>query len=120
MNIFADFQARIANLLEKRMAAGELPRDLDLGRFVVEPGYRSAGRRDLWARWARQPDGRGRICLLWGGGEQVGDVGAGEVDAIGGGLARDVDRSPPYIVTARYTVGPAIHDPSFRTIGATS
>src|SRR6202453_3590352 len=37
MNIFADFQSRISNLLEKRMAAGELPRDLDLGRFVVEP-----------------------------------------------------------------------------------
>src|SRR5271155_4746925 len=37
MNIFADFQSRIASLLEKRMAAGELPRDLDLGRFVVEP-----------------------------------------------------------------------------------
>ena len=37
MNIFADFQARIASLLERRIAAGDLPRDLDLGRFVVEP-----------------------------------------------------------------------------------
>src|ERR1700761_2327604 len=37
MNIFADFQSRIASLLETRIAAGEVPRDLDLGRFVVEP-----------------------------------------------------------------------------------
>ena len=37
MNIFADFQARVAALIEKRIAAGELPGDLDLGRFLVEP-----------------------------------------------------------------------------------
>ena len=60
MNIFADFQSRIASLLEKRMAAGELPRDLDLGRFVVEPP-REAAHGDLstnaamvYAREAKQ------------------------------------------------------------------
>src|SRR6516162_10291840 len=37
MNIFADFHARVAALIEKRVAAGELPRGIDLGRFVVEP-----------------------------------------------------------------------------------
>ena len=37
MNIFADFQARVAGLIEKRIAAGELPGGLDLGRFLVEP-----------------------------------------------------------------------------------
>jgi arginyl-tRNA synthetase len=37
MNIFADFQSRIARLLEKRIASGDLPPDLDLSRFVVEP-----------------------------------------------------------------------------------
>ena len=42
MNIFADFQSRIARLLEKRIAGGELPRDLDLSRFVVEPPRESA------------------------------------------------------------------------------
>jgi arginyl-tRNA synthetase len=42
MNIFADFQSRIARLLEKRIAGGELPRGLDLGRFVVEPPRESA------------------------------------------------------------------------------
>ena len=42
MNVFADFQARVAALLEKRVAAGELPRDLDLTRFVVEPPRDSA------------------------------------------------------------------------------
>ena len=42
MNIFADFQSRITVLLEKRIAGGELPRGLDLGRFVVEPPRESA------------------------------------------------------------------------------
>ena len=42
MNIFADFQSRIARLLEKRIAGGELPRGLDLSRFVVEPPRESA------------------------------------------------------------------------------
>jgi len=37
MNIFADFQARVRALIERRIAAGELPRGLDLGRFLVEP-----------------------------------------------------------------------------------
>jgi arginyl-tRNA synthetase len=46
MNIFADFQSRIARLLEKRIAGGELPRGLDLSRFVVEPP-REAAHGDL-------------------------------------------------------------------------
>jgi arginyl-tRNA synthetase len=46
MNVFADFQSRIARLIEKRIAAGDLPRDLDLGRFVVEPP-RAAAHGDL-------------------------------------------------------------------------
>ncbi len=46
MNLFADFQSRIANLLQKRIAAGDLPLDLDLGRFVVEPP-REAAHGDL-------------------------------------------------------------------------
>jgi arginyl-tRNA synthetase len=37
MNIFADFQARVGALIEKRITAGELPSGLDLGRFLVEP-----------------------------------------------------------------------------------
>jgi arginyl-tRNA synthetase len=37
MNIFADFQARVGALLEKRIAAGALPHGIDLDRFVVEP-----------------------------------------------------------------------------------
>jgi arginyl-tRNA synthetase len=60
MNIFADFQSRIARLLEKRIAGGELPRGLDLGRFVVEPP-REAAHGDLstnaamvYAREAKQ------------------------------------------------------------------
>ncbi len=46
MNLFEHFQSRIASLLEKRIAAGELPRGLDLGRFVVEPP-REASHGDL-------------------------------------------------------------------------
>ncbi len=46
MNIFADFEARIAGMIERRVDAGELPRDLDLGRFVVEPP-RDPGHGDL-------------------------------------------------------------------------
>jgi arginyl-tRNA synthetase len=46
MNVFADFQSRIAGLLKKRIEAGELPRGLDLGRFVVEPP-REAAHGDL-------------------------------------------------------------------------
>src|SRR5580700_5668116 len=60
MNIFADFQSRIASLLEKRIAAGELPGDLDLGRFVVEPpreathGDLSTNAAMVYAREAKQ------------------------------------------------------------------
>ncbi len=46
MNVFADFQARVAALIEKRIVAGELPGDLDLARFVVEPP-RDAAHGDL-------------------------------------------------------------------------
>ncbi len=42
MNIFADFQARVGRLIEKRIAAGELPEGLDVARFVVEPPRDSA------------------------------------------------------------------------------
>ena len=42
MNIFADFQARVGALIEKRIAAGDLPEGLDLARFVVEPPRDSA------------------------------------------------------------------------------
>ena len=42
MNIFADFQARVGRLIEKRIAAGELPEGLDVTRFVVEPPRDSA------------------------------------------------------------------------------
>jgi arginyl-tRNA synthetase len=46
MNIFADFQQRIAALLEDIVASGGLPTDLDLGRFTVEPP-REAAHGDL-------------------------------------------------------------------------
>ena len=60
MDLFADFKSRIAGFIEKRIAAGELPTDLDLGRFVVEPP-REAAHGDLstnaamvYAREAKQ------------------------------------------------------------------
>ena len=51
MNIFADFEARVAALLTERIAAGALPEKLDLGRFVVEPP-RDAAHGDLAANAA--------------------------------------------------------------------
>jgi arginyl-tRNA synthetase len=46
MNIFVDFQQRIAALLEEMAAAGRLPAPLDLSRFTVEPP-REAAHGDL-------------------------------------------------------------------------
>ena len=46
MNIFADFEARVASGLAERVAAGALPPGLDLGRFTVEPP-RDAAHGDL-------------------------------------------------------------------------
>ena len=37
MNIFMDFQQRVAVLLTTIVKAGNLPQTLDLQRFVVEP-----------------------------------------------------------------------------------
>jgi arginyl-tRNA synthetase len=42
MNIFVDFQRRIAALLEEIVAAGRLPRSLDPTRFSVEPPREAA------------------------------------------------------------------------------
>src|SRR5579883_2091200 len=46
MNIFVDFQRRIAMLLEEIATSGRLPQPLDLGRFTVEPP-REAAHGDL-------------------------------------------------------------------------
>jgi arginyl-tRNA synthetase len=46
MNIFVDFQRRVADLLAGLAADGALPGDLDLSRFVVEPP-RDPGHGDL-------------------------------------------------------------------------
>jgi arginyl-tRNA synthetase len=46
MNIFVDFQQRVAALLTGIVAAGNLPQALDLSRFVVEPP-RDASHGDL-------------------------------------------------------------------------
>ena len=37
MNLFAEFQTRVATILTGIAGSGRLPADLDLGRFVVEP-----------------------------------------------------------------------------------
>src|SRR5208337_4228918 len=46
MNVFAELQARVAALIESRIAEGDLPGGLDLSRFVVEPP-RDAAHGDL-------------------------------------------------------------------------
>ncbi|MBX9740186.1 MAG: arginine--tRNA ligase [Beijerinckiaceae bacterium] len=37
MNVFAEFQTRVATILRSIIESGRLPADLDLARFVVEP-----------------------------------------------------------------------------------
>ena len=66
MNLFEYFQTLIADLLRKRIAAGDLPPGLDLGRFVVEPP-REAAHGDLstnaamvYAREAKQAGSNAR------------------------------------------------------------
>ena len=90
MNVFADFQSRVARLIEKRIAAGELPRDLDLGRFVVEPP-RDAANGDLstnaamvYAREAKQVGSNPR--------------------ALAASLAEDLEREPD--VSSAEAAGP--------------
>src|ERR1700712_4604851 len=46
MNLFAEFQTRVATILKGIAGSGRLPADLDLGRFVVEP-TRDAAHGDL-------------------------------------------------------------------------
>ncbi|MDB5651127.1 MAG: arginyl-tRNA synthetase, partial [Hyphomicrobiales bacterium] len=46
MNVFAEFQTRVAAILQGIVASGRLPSDLDLSRFVVEP-TRDAAHGDL-------------------------------------------------------------------------
>ncbi len=83
MNLFADFQSRIASLLEKRIAAGELPRDLDLTRFVVEPpretahGDLSTNAAMVYAREAKQAGSNPRALAV--------------------GLAEDLAREPDVV-----------------------
>ena len=42
MNIFADFHARVATILQRFAKVGRLPADLDMARFVVEPPREAA------------------------------------------------------------------------------
>ena len=46
MNVFIDFHARVGAAIEKRISSGDLPPDIDLSRFVVEPP-RDAAHGDL-------------------------------------------------------------------------
>ncbi len=51
MNLYAEFHERIAAILQKIIASGRLPADLDLERFVVEPP-RDASHGDMAANAA--------------------------------------------------------------------
>jgi arginyl-tRNA synthetase len=37
MNLYAEFQDKVAAILRRIAAGGRLPKDLDLARFAVEP-----------------------------------------------------------------------------------
>ena len=70
MNIFVDFQRRVAALLVGVIEAGGLPRGLDLARFVVEPprdpthGHLSTNAAMVYAREAKAAGSSARALAV--------------------------------------------------------
>jgi arginyl-tRNA synthetase len=102
MNIFADFQSRIVRLLEKRIAGGELPRGLDLSRFVVEPP-REAAHGDLstnaamvYAREAKEAGSNPRALAASLAQDLTREPDVLSAEAAGPGFINIVLRPPVY------------------------
>jgi arginyl-tRNA synthetase len=102
MNVFAEFQSRIATMLKKRIAAGELPGDLDLGRFVVEPP-REAAHGDLstnaamvYAREAKQAGSNSRVLASSLAAELMGEADVLSAEAAGPGFINIVLKPEVY------------------------
>jgi len=102
MNVFAEFQSRIAGLIRKRIEAGELPRGLDLGRFVVEPP-REAGHGDLstnaamvYAREAKQAGSNPRALAASLAADLARESDVKSAEAAGPGFINIVLKSQVY------------------------
>src|SRR6516165_8480212 len=121
MNVFADFQSRVARLIEKRITAGELPRDLDLGRFVVEPP-RDAAHGDLstnaamvYAREAKQAGSNARALAASLAADLAREPDVMSAEAAGPGFINIVLKPEVYhevlrtvlVEGARFGAGPA-------------
>jgi arginyl-tRNA synthetase len=102
MNVYADFQSRIASLLKKRIAAEELPRDLDLGRFVVEPprdvahGDLSTNAAMVYAREAKQAGSNPRALAASLAADLAREPDVLSVEAAGPGFINIVLRPEVY------------------------
>jgi arginyl-tRNA synthetase len=114
MNIFADFQSRIVRLIEKRVAAGELPQGLDLGRFVVEPP-REAAHGDLstnaamvYAREAKEAGSNPRILATSLAADLAREPAVLSAEAAGPGFINIVLKPEVYqeVLKAILTQGP--------------
>ena len=110
MNIFADFRSRIARLLEKRIARGELPRGLDLGRFVVEPpresahGDLSTNAAMVYAREAKEAGSNPRALAASLAVELAGEPGVLGAEAAGPGFINIVLKPEVYHQVLRATL----------------
>jgi arginyl-tRNA synthetase len=87
MNIFVDFQQRVATLLTEIVKAGHLPEALDLARFVVEPprdpshGDLSTNAAMVYAKEAKAAGSNARALAveIAAGLAECGDVDQAEV-----------------------------------------
>ncbi|MGO9134060.1 MAG: arginine--tRNA ligase [Methylovirgula sp.] len=92
MNIYAEFHGRVAVLLRRFIAAGRLPEDLDLGRFVVEPprdpthGDLAVNAAMVYAKEAKAAFGNPRTLATELAAMLVDDVDVAQAEVAGPGF----------------------------------
>ncbi|HEX4769174.1 MAG TPA: arginine--tRNA ligase [Lichenihabitans sp.] len=115
MDIFADFQSRIATILKGMAARDKLPAGLDLGRFVVEPP-RDAANGDLacnaamvFAKDAKAGYGSPRAFAVAIAAELAGDPDVASAEVAGPGFINIVLEPEVYgaVLRAALTQGPS-------------
>ena len=102
MNLFADFQARITSLLEMRITMGELPAEIDLSRFVVEPprdpshGDLSTNAALIYAKDAKAAGSNPRDLAKGLAADLAGDPDVAEANVAGPGFINIVLKPEVY------------------------